>query len=168
MKQLFLVKINYTKQLDNGKLKRVVEPYLFDGYTFTDCEANVYEHLDSVIRGEFNIVKIDKFNVDGFVFDKEEVFDKFFLIKQESIGVDDNLIREKILVNAPSIVNAEILVTKHNNSSDNLQPEIKSISETKIFEFFQSEEKTLEEIESLSTLQTSKEVDVEDEVQSDN
>jgi len=141
MKQLFLVKVTYTKQLDNGKFKRIVEPYLFDGHTFTDCEANVYEHLG---RGrhpdvEFNIIKMDKFNVDNIIFDNEEVFDKFFLVRQEFIGLDDNLIKEKVLVNATSIVNAELLVTQHSEGWSNSIPEVKSISETKILEYFKSE-----------------------------
>jgi len=144
MKQLFLVKVTYTKQLDNGKFKRVVEPYLFDGITFTDCEANVYEHLGSVIRGEFSIIKMDKFNVDNIIFDNEEVFDKFFLVKQEFLGLEDNLIKEKVLVNAPSIIQAEVLVTKDNEGWSNSKPEIKSIYETKILEYFKSETKQSE------------------------
>lgn len=144
MKQLFLVKVFYTKQLENGKLKRVIEPYLFDGLTFTDCEANVYEHLSSVISSEFTIVKMDKFNVDNIIFDKEEVFDKFFLIKQEFIGLEDNLIKEKVLVNADSIIQAEVLVTKDVESLGSFKPEIKSISETKILEYFQTENKNNE------------------------
>ena len=141
MKKLFLVKVTYTKQLENGKFKRVVEPYLFDGHTFTECEANVYEHLGSVIRGEFNIIKMDKFNVDNIIFDNEEVFDKFFLVRQEFIGLEDNLIKEKVLVNAPSIIQAEVLVTQDSEGWSNSKPEIKSISETKILEYFKSETK---------------------------
>jgi hypothetical protein len=152
MKQLFLVKVSYTKQSENGKSKRVVEPYLFDGHTFTDCEANVYEHLGTLIRGgEFNIVKMDKFNVDDIVipdYNEEEVFDKYFLVKQEFLGVEDNLIKEKVLVNAPSIVKAEILVTQHNERFNDVKPEIKSISETKILDYFQTEvTKNKEEID---------------------
>jgi len=139
MKKLFLVKVTYTKQLENGKFKRVVEPYLFDGHTFTECEANVYEHLGSVIRGEFSIIKMDKFNVDNIIFDNEEVFDKFFLVKQEFLGLEDNLIKEKVLVNAPSIIQAEVLVTQDSEGWSNSKPEIKSISETKILEYFKSE-----------------------------
>ena len=169
MKQLFLVKVSYTKQSENGKSKRVVEPYLFDGHTFTDCESNVYEHLGSVIRGgEFTIMKIDKFNVDDIVFNREDVFDKFFLVKQEYIGLEDSLIKEKVLVNAPSIVDAELFVRHYNKILDTFHPEIKSISETKILEYFQTEVKKneQEEIESLSTLLNSK--DIDEEVQSDN
>jgi hypothetical protein len=139
MKQLFLVKVFYTKQLDNGKFKRVIEPYLFDGLTFTDCEANVYQHLSSIISSEFTIIKMDKFNVDNIIFDKERVFDKFFLVKQEFVGLEDNLIKEKVLVNADSIVQAEFLVTENSEGWSNSKPEIKSISETKILEYFQNE-----------------------------
>jgi hypothetical protein len=153
MKQLFLVKVSYLKELDNGKFKRVIEPYLFDGHTFTDCEANVHEHLGSVIRGQFNIIKMDKFNVDNILFDQKEVFDKFFLVKQEFIGLDDNLIKEKVLVNAPSIVDAELLVTQESEGWSNSKPEVKSISETKILEFFKSEEIDGDSLETKETNQ---------------
>jgi hypothetical protein len=82
---------------------------------------------------------MDKFNVDNIIFDNEEVFDKFFLVKQEFLGLEDNLIKEKVLVNAPSIIQAEVLVTQDSEGWSNSKPEIKSISETKILEYFKSE-----------------------------
>lgn len=41
MSNWFTVKVKYTKQLDNGKLKRVTEPYLVDAATFTDAEKRI-------------------------------------------------------------------------------------------------------------------------------
>jgi hypothetical protein len=67
----FTVKLKYTKQLDNGTLKRVTEPYLIAAMTFTDAEARVYEELGNAIRGEFMVSGIsrtdvnDIFSVDG-------------------------------------------------------------------------------------------------------
>ena len=45
MNNWFTVKVKYTKQLDNGTLKRVSEPYLLAAMTFTDAEARIYEEL---------------------------------------------------------------------------------------------------------------------------
>ena len=67
----FTVKLKYTKQLEDGTLKRVTEPYLLAGMTFTDVEARIYEELGSSIRGEFLVTGIARtdiheiFSIDG-------------------------------------------------------------------------------------------------------
>ena len=146
MKQTFLTKVSYTKQFDNGTFKRVVEQYLFDGHTFTDCEANVYTHLGERIRGEFTIIKMDRFHVDNVVYEGTEVFDKFFLVKMDSVNYDDVSVKYKFLINAADINQArtiaiEFLVAL---AIDVDVVEIKSIVETKILDYFQSAE-TIEE-----------------------
>lgn len=141
MKQTFLTKVSYTKQFDNGTFKRVVEQYLFDGHTFTDCEANVYTHLGSMIKGEFTIMKMDKFMVD-------EIFgsgEKFFLVKQVYTDIDSREIKMKLLVIDDMIEGAKTRVALFNDQiSYTTLPEIKSIVETKILDYFQSEQ-TIEE-----------------------
>jgi hypothetical protein len=144
MKQTFLTKVSYTKQFDNGTFKRVVEQYLFDGHTFTDCEANVYTHLGERIRGEFTIMKMDKFMVDEIIGDKENQFEKFFLVKQIHTDIDDREIKMKMLVNASNIERAKEIATQYNAEVFMFEPEIKSIVETKILDYFQSETENLE------------------------
>jgi hypothetical protein len=144
MKQTFLTKVSYTKQFDNGTFKRVVEQYLFDGHTFTDCEANVYTHLGSMIKGEFTIMKMDKFMVDEIIGDKENQFEKFFLLKQIHTDIDDREIKMKMLVNAPNIERAKDIAMQYNAEVFMFEPEINSIVETKILDYFQSEQ-TIEE-----------------------
>ena len=138
MKQAFLTKVSYTKQFDNGTFKRVVEQYLFDGHTFTDCEANVYTHLGERIRGEFTIMKMDRFMVDEIIGDKENQFEKFFLLKQIHTDIDDREIKMKMLVNAPNIERAKDIATQYNAEVFMFEPEINSIVETKILDYFQS------------------------------
>jgi hypothetical protein len=71
MNNWFTVKVKYTKQLENGTFKRVSEPYLLAASTFTDAEARIYEELGSIIRGEFQVMSIqrtdfhDIFGTDG-------------------------------------------------------------------------------------------------------
>jgi hypothetical protein len=137
MKQRFLVKVKYTKQLDNGAFKRVSELYLFDAESYTDCEAQVYEHLASVIRGEFIIMKMDRFSVDDMVADVEYVFDKYFIVKQEYTNIDDREIKMKLLVSADSVEMARDLVLSYNAQIQCVDPQIKSIVETKILDYFQ-------------------------------
>jgi hypothetical protein len=73
MNNWFTVKVKYTKQLDDGQLKRVTEPYLLAAMTFTDAEARIYEELGSSIRGEFNVVGIARTELhDIFAYDDAE------------------------------------------------------------------------------------------------
>jgi hypothetical protein len=136
MKQTFLTKVSYTKQFDNGTFKRVVEQYLFDGHTFTDCEANVYTHLGERIRGEFTIIKMDRFSVDDIF----GIGEKFFLVKQEYTNIDNREIKIKLLVNAETIEMAREMVLINNATIHVADPQIKSIVETKILDYFQSTE----------------------------
>ena len=62
MNQYFTVKVKYTKQTEQGKLKRVTEPYLVAAATFGDAESRTYEELGSIIRGEFTVAKIERAN----------------------------------------------------------------------------------------------------------
>lgn len=144
MKQTFLTKVSYTKQFDNGTFKRVVEQYLFDGHTFTDCEANVYTHLGSLIKGEFTIMKMDRFSVHSIVGKISAAYDKFYLVKQEYLSQDDVLIKEKVLVIASYMDDAKQVLISQNERWQHFFPEIKSIVETKILDYFQSAE-TIEE-----------------------
>lgn len=54
------VKVKYTKQMDDGALKRVTEPYLVAAMNFTDAESGIYKALDEMIQGEFIVCSIKK------------------------------------------------------------------------------------------------------------
>ncbi len=144
MKQTFLTKVSYTKQFDNGTFKRVVEQYLFDGHTFTDCEANVYTHLGERIRGEFTIIKMDRFMTDDVIGIKagQEYSEehKFFLVKQTYMDIDNRETKMKLLVYACDVDDARLIVFDYNEDLPVTDPQIKSIVETKILDYFQSDE----------------------------
>ena len=70
MNTWFTVKVKYTKQLEDGRLKRVTEPYLVDSTTFTDAEARIYEVVGQSVRGEFIITGITRTEyADVFYYD---------------------------------------------------------------------------------------------------
>ena len=71
MNNWFTVKVKYTKQLENGTLKRVSEPYLLAAMTFTDAETRIYEELGQIIKGEFNIVGISRTEVHDIFYYEE-------------------------------------------------------------------------------------------------
>lgn len=142
MKQRFLVKVKYTKQLDNGAFKRVSESYLFDAESYTDCEAQVYEHLASLIRGEFIIMKMDRFDCNEFIGQGE----RFFIVKQVYTDVDDREIKIKLLVAGNMIEDAKLRVALLNSSINfTTFPQIKSIVETQILDYFTTQYATQED-----------------------
>lgn len=93
----FEVKCKYTKQLENGNLKRVTEPYLISAVSFTDAETRAYKEVGELVRGEFTITAIKRENfVDIFAYDDCEDWYKC-VVKFESF--DDDSARSKLTVN---------------------------------------------------------------------
>ncbi len=109
MNNWFTVKVKYTKQLDNGALKRVSEPYLLAAMTFTDAEARIYEELGAIIRGEFNVVGIARTEIhDIFAYDDADVWYKC-KVKYDNLDVDSEKTRkvtQNFLVSANSVKQA--------------------------------------------------------------
>jgi hypothetical protein len=109
MNNWFTVKVKYTKQLDNGALKRVSEPYLLAAMTFTDAEARIYEELGQIIRGEFNVVGIARTEIhDIFAYDDADVWYKC-KVRYETMDADNEKARkvnQNFLVSAGSVKEA--------------------------------------------------------------
>lgn len=109
MSNWFTVKVKYTKQLDNGGLKRVSEPYLLGAMTFTDAEARIYEELGSIIRGEFQVAGIARTEFqDVFQYEEEDVWYKC-KISYEDIDNDSEKakkVAQNFLVTASSVKEA--------------------------------------------------------------
>lgn len=109
MNNWFLVKVKYTKQLDNGSFKRVSESYLVAAMTFTDAEARIYEELGNIIKGEFLVLSIQRFDVmDLFQYDDSDVW---YLVKVSyESQIDDSekakKVTQKFLVTASSLKEA--------------------------------------------------------------
>ena len=51
MNPLFVAKVKYTKQLDNGSFKRVSEQFILEAMTFGHAEERIFEQLNH-INGE--------------------------------------------------------------------------------------------------------------------
>jgi len=51
MRPLFIAKVKYTKQLDNGAFKRVNEQYILEAMTFGHAEERIFQELNH-IKGE--------------------------------------------------------------------------------------------------------------------
>ncbi|MCC5922322.1 MAG: DUF4494 domain-containing protein [Crocinitomicaceae bacterium] len=105
MNSWFTVKVRYTKQLEDGRLKRVTEPYLVDAVSFTDAEARIYEEVGTSVQGEFVITGISKTDfADIFYYEDAE---DWYKCKLTYISMDADSGKEKKVSN-------NFLVTAHN------------------------------------------------------
>lgn len=138
MNNWMMCKVKYTKQLDNGAMKRVTEPYLFAAMSFTDAEARIYEELDSLIRGEFNVVSIARQEIhDIFGYDDSDIWYKS-KVTYENVDLDTDTVKntsQNFLVAAGSVKEANERI-KENLTGMMVDYKIKSVIETPIVEVF--------------------------------
>lgn len=83
----FESKVRYEKTMENGKVKKVVEPYLVDALSFTEAEARTIEEVTPFISGEFTIMAIKRDTyAETFLFDDG---DRFFKCRLAFITLDE-------------------------------------------------------------------------------
>lgn len=109
MNTWFIVKVKYTKQLEDGSFKRVSEPYLLAAMTFTDAEARIYEELGAVIRGEFHVTNIARAEFhDIFHFEDSDVWYKCKVMYESQAEDSEKAkkVTQNFLVSAHSVKDA--------------------------------------------------------------
>ena len=138
----FTVKVKYTKQFQNGTLKRVSEPYLLGALSFTDAEARIYEELGTRIRGEFHILGITRTEIqDIFAYDDTGIWYKCkisYLVENDE-NEKQKKISQQFLVEADSIKEAYERL-KESLSSMGVDFEIPSIILSPIIDIFPNDE----------------------------
>ncbi len=99
------VKVKYTKEFQDGTLKRVTEPYLVSAISFTDAEARIYQEVGEFVRGEFIVTSIAKTDFNDIIqYDDAETWYK---CKVSYVSEDADSGKEKK-------VNTNYLVSAHN------------------------------------------------------
>ena len=134
----FECKISYEKTMENGKEKKVSEPYLVDALSFTEAESRIIEEVKPFISGEFEVKSIRKYKLAEIVFD--ESGDRFFKCKLNFITLDEKSGNEKktatnILVQATTLDEAKVTLVNHMKSTM-CDYSIEKIEETKIMDVF--------------------------------
>lgn len=104
MNNWYTVKVKFTKEFQDGTLKRVTEPYLVSSLSFTEAEARIYQEVGEFVRGEFLVTSIAKTDfADIFHYDDAETWYKC----KVSYTTEDDSGKEKK-------VNNQFLVSAHN------------------------------------------------------
>jgi len=138
-------KVRYQKMDQNGKEKKVNEPYLVDAVSFTDAEKRINEMMEPYISGEFIVTNIKIANYSEL--HPNENSDRWFKCKVSYIMLDEEKGTEKksntyILVQANNVKEAYDAIEELMKGSVS-DYEIPAIAESPImdvFPFFDKEE----------------------------
>ena len=143
-------KVKYQKTDQNGKEKKVSEPYLVDAVSFTDAEKRINEEMEPYITGEFIVTNIKIANYSEL--HPSENGDRWFKCKVSYINLDEEKGVEKktntyILMQSNSVKEAYEAI--EDLLSDSVSDyEIPAIAESPIMDVFPfySEEKIPENL----------------------
>ena len=90
MHNFFECKIRYEKVMEDGKNKKVTEPYLVDALSFTEAEKRIIEEMKPFITGEFTVESIKRYNITELFECDDTTADTWFRVKANFITLDDN------------------------------------------------------------------------------
>jgi hypothetical protein len=110
----FTVKVKYTKHLEDGRIKRVNEPYLLQAENFTDAEAKAHEEVGAMVRGEFDVVSITRTEFHEIVSDLDA--DTWFKCKitfEDTVDEKPKKISHVYLVSGETVNAADARLKEH-------------------------------------------------------
>lgn len=132
----FECKVKYEKQGDNGKYKKVTEPYIIDALSVTEAEGRIVDELAPYLGDEFFVSDINAAKYCEIFFCNEDAADKWYKCKVIFVALDEKKGVEKrtstyILVQASGLKDAldKLVQGMYGTMADY---EIASISETMI------------------------------------
>lgn len=143
MNNWFECKVSYEKTMENGKQKRVTEPYLVDALSFTEAEARIIEKITPFISGSFSVAAIKRERISEIFTD--ETGDRWFKAKVTFVTINEKTLEEK-----KTVCNMLIQALDIDQAKDNLRKGMKgtladyvieSLTETKLMDIFPYESK---------------------------
>ena len=142
----FECKVRYEKTQEDGNDKLVNELYVVDALSFTEAEASIIDNMAVYVSGELKISNINPANYNEIFFSGNDDDDLWFKARLAFITIDDKKDKEKrtyvnYLIQAKCIERAKRYVDEVMGKTM-IDYELKSLSETKIFDVFEHEPST--------------------------
>lgn len=138
MHNWFICKVTYNKALENGMIKKVIEPYLVNALSFTEAEARIIKEIKLYITGEFTVSDVSRARFAELFFSENGY--RFFKIKVYYITLDEKSGAEK-----RTAANMLVQATTLRDALDKFEEEMKgtfadytiaAVSETMIMDVF--------------------------------
>ena len=95
MNEWFECKVKYERTMDDGKVKKVNEPYLVDALSFTEAEERIIEERKHYMSGEFQVSDIKRARYADLFETDDESADRWFKVKLTFITLDEKTGAEK-------------------------------------------------------------------------
>ena len=95
MNEWFECKVKYERTMDDGKVKKVIEPYLVDALSFTEAEERIIEERKHYMSGEFQVSDIKRARYAELFETDDESADRWFKVKLTFITLDEKTGAEK-------------------------------------------------------------------------
>ena len=95
MNEWFECKVKYERTMDDGKVKKVNEPYLVDALSFTEAEERIIEERKHYMSGEFQVSDIKRARYAELFESDDESADRWFKVKLTFITLDEKTGAEK-------------------------------------------------------------------------
>jgi len=130
--------VKFTKNLEDGTLKRVTENHLFNAINFSEVEARAFEEIGEFQIGEFLVTGISTVNIsDIFDYEDSEQWNECVV----SYSSDDNDNGKSKTIKNLFLVNADNLKLAYERIEESLKGmmvvfTIESIKKSKILEIF--------------------------------
>lgn len=136
--QWFKVKCRFSKEFQDGTLKRVTEAYLVNAINHGEAEARIHKEVGEYVRGEFSVTSVAPYKVaDIFFYDDA---DTFWACRVNYTSEDADSGKEKT-------VKQNFVVTAHNakEAYDRIEESLRGlmvshyidrIEDAKLIEFF--------------------------------
>ena len=142
----FECKVRYKKTQEDGSDKLVNELYVVDALSFTEAEASIIDNMSVYVSGEFKVANINPANYNEIFFSDIDDDDLWFKARLAFITIDEKKDKEKrtyvnYLIQAKCIERAKRYVDEVMGKTM-IDYELKSLSETKIFDVFEHEPST--------------------------
>lgn len=141
----FECKVRYEKTQEDGSDKLVNELYVVDALSFTEAEASIIDNMAVYVSGELKIANINPANYNEIFFSGNDDDDLWFKARLAFITIDNKNKEKRTYVNyliqAKSIERAKRYVDEVMGKTI-IDYELKSLSETKIFDVFEHEPST--------------------------
>lgn len=140
MSEWFECKVKYERNMQDGGLKKVCEPYLVDAINFTEAERRIIEEIKPFMMGEFEVSNITKARYAELFETIDDSADRWFKVKLLFITLDEKSGKEKksshnVLVQASDLRDA-IKRLDQGMKGSMMDYTIASVAETAIMDVF--------------------------------
>ena len=91
----FECKVRYDKTLEDGIIKRTMETYLVDAFSFTEAEKRFITEIEPFVSGEYVVTDIKRAKISELFESSDSLADRWFKAKVAFVTIDEKTGKEK-------------------------------------------------------------------------